>query len=161
MRLYIWKLHTFNKHMKWQVHLALGRRRIYVFRQTTFWKFWNNQNFGHTKMYNLISNKQNTTKLKATKLTQGKKVLEGTTEGKRKIMLRGQNLEGKKWGQKNRARARAKPQTTIYPWGVLEGLCGWEELQKFIQLLMCPSTYLCLIVISMSLCVCWFGFWIQ
>ena len=66
-------------------------------------------------MYNLISNKQNTTKLKATKLTQGKKVLEGTTEGKRKIMLRGQNLEGKKLGQKNRARARAKPQTTIYP----------------------------------------------
>ena len=47
-------------------------------------------------MYNLISNKQNTTKLKATKLTQGKKVLEGTTEGKIKIMLRGQNLEGKK-----------------------------------------------------------------
>ena len=47
-------------------------------------------------MYNLISNIQNTTKLKATKLTQGKKVLEGTTEGKIKIMLRGQNLEGKK-----------------------------------------------------------------
>ena len=73
---------------------------MFLGKQDSEYNIWKNQNFGHTKMYNLISNKQNTTKLKATKLTQGKKVLEGTTEGKIKIMLRGQNLEGKKWGQK-------------------------------------------------------------
>ena len=61
-------------------------------------------------MYNLISNIQNTMKLKATKLTQGKKVLKGTTEGKIKIMLmtdfklmvaqqsgKGPNLKVVKW----------------------------------------------------------------
>ena len=64
-------------------------------------------------MYNLISNTQNTMKLKATKLTQGKKVLEGTTEGKRKNSCPSERAKFR--GQKKRARARAKPRTTIYP----------------------------------------------
>ena len=65
-------------------------------------------------MYNLISNKHNTTKLKATKLTQGKKVLEGTTEGKRKnscpserAKFRGQKMRAKKQG-------KGKGKTTNY-----------------------------------------------
>ena len=56
-------------------------------------------------MYNLISNKQNTTKLKATKLTQGKKVLEGIIEGKKnscsseRAKFRGQKMRAKKQGK--------------------------------------------------------------
>ena len=30
------KLNTFNTHMKRQLHLALGRHRVYLFRQTGF-----------------------------------------------------------------------------------------------------------------------------
>ena len=60
---------------------------IFLGKQDSEYNIWKNPNFGHTKLYNLISNKQNTIKLKATKLTQGKKVLEGTKEIKFKIML--------------------------------------------------------------------------
>ena len=58
--------YTHLTHMKWQVHLALGNAE-YI--------FLGKQDSEYRNMYNFISNIQNTLKLKATKLKQGKKVL--------------------------------------------------------------------------------------
>ena len=60
--------------------------------------FLGKQDSEYRNMYNFISNIQNTLKLKATKLKQGKKSTIGHNRGQNQnhAHLRGQNLQGKK-----------------------------------------------------------------
>ena len=130
MQFYIWKLHIFNKHMKRHLHLALGRRRIYLFRQTGFWiqhlkksKLWT-----HEVVQPYIKQTEHN-KTKSNKAHTGQKSTWGHNRGQNKNHAERAKFRGQKMRANNEGKKQGKGKTTNYYLPILYLLIGsWKGL---------------------------------